>query len=465
MSRRLQAIRARLKGRLSSTAGFTLGEVMVTVIIVGLVAVGLTQAVGLGSHQYIKSLRTSESKVLTSTLETVIGNELRNTTKFTVQTDSGEEIDFSSDDMSTEGSGTVTQFLSVTYSNVNTPTHFASLDSDGNVLDSSQYGQVALGGTADGSDYYNLILGAGSYTTGLTARVDSVTYDSSTCLFTVTVSIGVGQDEAYSSTTFNVRALNFIHGVTTSGEEANTYTVTFDANGGSGSMSSQTMSCLEAGELNTNEFTRDGYSFTGWNTAADGSGTAYAENESVLLSTYDGATVTLYAQWGQGTHTVTYYVDGSVASTQQVNNGEKATQWQPQAQTGYNFKGWYTDSACTTSFDFNTAIDNDVALYGKWVAWTFTIMFHKNGGSGSMSSIEVEYGKSYTLPKNTFTYSNGWGPWAQRYSFSGWNTSASGKGVLSYADQGTLEVNEDFVTKLNFNESGRSLILYAQWTR
>lgn len=68
-------------------------------------------------------------------------------------------------------------------------------------------------------------------------------------------------------------------------------TVTFDANGGTGTMADQTASTATA--LITNTFTRAGYTFTGWNTAADGSGTAYADRASYPFS----ADATLYAQW------------------------------------------------------------------------------------------------------------------------------------------------------------------------
>jgi len=73
--------------------------------------------------------------------------------------------------------------------------------------------------------------------------------------------------------------------------EADGHTVTFDANGGSGSMSPQT-SALPAA-LTLNAFTRAGYTFAGWNTNADGSGTAYADGAIYGFA----ANATLYAQW------------------------------------------------------------------------------------------------------------------------------------------------------------------------
>ena len=69
------------------------------------------------------------------------------------------------------------------------------------------------------------------------------------------------------------------------------FTVTFDANGGSGSMSNQTAS--SATNLTTNTFTRSGFTFSGWNTIAGGGGTAYADGASYPFT----ANATLYAQW------------------------------------------------------------------------------------------------------------------------------------------------------------------------
>ena len=79
---------------------------------------------------------------------------------------------------------------------------------------------------------------------------------------------------------------------------ANTYRITFNSNGGSGSMSNQTMTYDLPVNLTSNSFTRTNYLFAGWNTKADGSGTSYTDGQLVSnLTTTNGATVTLYAQW------------------------------------------------------------------------------------------------------------------------------------------------------------------------
>ena len=79
---------------------------------------------------------------------------------------------------------------------------------------------------------------------------------------------------------------------------ANQYTVKFNANGGTGSMSNQSHTYGVSKALTPNAFTRTGYTFEGWNTNADGTGTSYTDKQSVSnLSSTDGATVNLYAVW------------------------------------------------------------------------------------------------------------------------------------------------------------------------
>ena len=89
-----------------------------------------------------------------------------------------------------------------------------------------------------------------------------------------------------------------------------TYTVHFNANGGTGTMDDQTIAVGATTNLTANAFTRDGYYFEGWNTQTDGLGTNYADGASVTnLTTTEGATFNLYAQWRE---TVTAdYVDAS----------------------------------------------------------------------------------------------------------------------------------------------------------
>ena len=96
------------------------------------------------------------------------------------------------------------------------------------------------------------------------------------------------------------------------------YTITFNANGGEGSMEPQRFEVGVDTALNTNAFTREGYKFIGWNTAADGSGATYADEGAILELTGD---MTLYAQWqfwnGWSTDVSgkQYYKDGELQKT------------------------------------------------------------------------------------------------------------------------------------------------------
>jgi len=89
--------------------------------------------------------------------------------------------------------------------------------------------------------------------------------------------------------------------------------VTFNSNGGSGSMSDQYVTYNTSTQLSTNTFTRTGYIFSGWNTAADGSGTSYADEQNVTLT----ENITLYAQWSA--YTTAQDGDWNTASTWTCN--------------------------------------------------------------------------------------------------------------------------------------------------
>lgn len=96
------------------------------------------------------------------------------------------------------------------------------------------------------------------------------------------------------------------------------YTITFNANGGEGSMEPQRFEVGVDTALNTNAFTRENYKFIGWNTAADGSGATYADEGAILELTGD---MTLYAQWQFWNGWFTdvngkqYYKDGELQKT------------------------------------------------------------------------------------------------------------------------------------------------------
>ncbi len=163
----------------------------------------------------------------------------------------------------------------------------------------------------------------------------------------------------------------------------NVITVTFNANDGVGTMDQQTVGAGKEFTLNTNTFTRDGYEFSGWNTAADGSGTAYGDGEEITLN----VDTTLYAQWTEvavTTYTVTWKnYDGTVLETDEnveadtipSYNGPTPTK-KATAEFTYTFAGW-SDSIGGTVLSTLPNVTGNVTYYAvfhKWGAleWTWT---------------------------------------------------------------------------------------------
>ena len=223
------------------------------------------------------------------------------------------------------------------------------------------------------------------------------------------------------------------------------YTLSYNANGGSGSMSSQTVTEGQAAKLKTNSFTKNGYYFTGWNTKANGSGTSYSDG---AYATFYGNT-TLYAQWEKYADPVITFDknDGSGTTvTQTVPYGESATlNANSFTRTGYTFTDWNTraDGSGTAYGDgASVSPSSNVTLYAQWTINTYSFSFDANGGTGSMSGGSAAYGESIQLPGNAFT--------RPKYTFTGWNTRANGSGT-AYADNASLTLTEDTT-------------LYAQWT-
>jgi hypothetical protein len=142
------------------------------------------------------------------------------------------------------------------------------------------------------------------------------------------------------------------------------YTVTFDNNTGSGVMANQVTSAPTA--LTTNAFTKANYSFAGWNTAANGSGTDYADG--VIYSF--AADVTLYAQWAANNYTVTFVNNtGSGVMANQLASAPTALSSNTFTKANYHFTGWNTaaDGSGTAYADgASYSFAADITLYAQW---------------------------------------------------------------------------------------------------
>ncbi|MCR5271933.1 MAG: InlB B-repeat-containing protein [Lachnospiraceae bacterium] len=161
----------------------------------------------------------------------------------------------------------------------------------------------------------------------------------------------------------------------------NTLTVVYNSNGGSGTMANSTVDDSETLTLTANAFTKSGAYFTGWNTAANGSGTSYANKGTISGSLASSAdkTVTLYAQWKYYKATIVYYKNGGKGSMskQKVNSGTtfklKANKFK---KSGYVFGGWnttktgsgksYANKADGTALAAGLTKNTTIKLYAQW---------------------------------------------------------------------------------------------------
>ena len=217
------------------------------------------------------------------------------------------------------------------------------------------------------------------------------------------------------------------------------YTVTYNYNSGTGSPASATAT----------SYTQ--YTFKNWNTASNGSGTSY--NSGATYSA--NADVTLYAQWNSTT------VKGTVVLPTPT-------------RSGYTFGGWYSNSSCTTKVGDAGASytpTGNITLYAKWTQTptNYTVSYDANGGTGAPANQTKTKGTALTLSTTkptransttsytvTYNYNSGSGSPANAtattttsYTFNNWNTNANGSGT-SYASGARYTTDAD-------------LKLYAQW--
>ena len=104
----------------------------------------------------------------------------------------------------------------------------------------------------------------------------------------------------------------------------NSYTVKFDANGGEGAMADQSFTYGTVQNLTANSFIRTGYTFKGWNIAADGSGTAYTDGQEVNNLATSGE-ITLYAQWTKNQYTVSFNPNRNILLSEYTEVGYLGT--------------------------------------------------------------------------------------------------------------------------------------------
>ena len=246
-----------------------------------------------------------------------------------------------------------------------------------------------------------------------------------------------------------------------------TYTVKYNANGGSGAPSSQTKTYGVSLTLSSTKPTRTGYTFQKWNTKSDGSGTNYSPGGTYTAN----AAVTLYAVWKINTYTVKYNANGGsgAPANQTKTYGKNLTLSSTKpTRTGHTFRGWSTTkktptNARTTS-DANYqagatySANSSVTLYAVWDINIFTVTFNKNSDSatGSMDDIKITYGVEQSLPSIGFTRSG--------YSFKGWHLYRKSDNKWLYSVNSAIKwYTSEEAASLNLTTEDRKL--YANKAR
>ncbi|MBQ9946645.1 MAG: InlB B-repeat-containing protein [Clostridia bacterium] len=193
----------------------------------------------------------------------------------------------------------------------------------------------------------------------------------------------------------------------------NEYTVSYNANGGEGTVEAQTFKYTDSVTLRDNAFTKTGYHFIGWAETPDGE-VKYAGGASVdaAFTADDGATITLYAVWEANTYTVKFNNNDAAATgtmddmTFTYDAEAKALAENKYNKTGYHFLGWSEDSTATTATYADmeevrnlTAEENGVVtLYAVWEINTYEVIFNYKNVDGTDVTLNlpaVEHGTEF----------------------------------------------------------------------
>lgn len=204
--------------------------------------------------------------------------------------------------------------------------------------------------------------------------------------YTISYNANGGTNAPASQTKYYTATLTL-----SSAKPTKSYTITYNANGGSVTPSSKPVSCT----------------FNTWNTKSDGKGTSY--NSGAPFAT--NADTTLYAQWTNPTA-------GALATP---------------TRTGYTFDGWYTAASGGTQVTSSTTISKNTTIYAHWTIIKYTISYNANGGTNAPASQTKNYGTDLTLSSVT--------PTRTGYTFKGWARTSTGS--VEYQPGGTYGRNSD----------------------
>ena len=226
---------------------------------------------------------------------------------------------------------------------------------------------------------------------------------------------------------------------------AKTYTVSFNANGGSVSTASKSVTYGSTyGTLPTP--TREGYKFDGWYTTASTGGSKRVSTTSVTIT----AAETLYARWIGITYYVKYNGNGNTGNSMSNSTHTYGTPSNLTAnaftKTGHSFIGWATTSSGNVAFQDKASVTDLIStdggtynLYAKWDISKYKLTINPNGGewggSAAAQTFEQNYGTTKTIAN----------PTRIGHNFSSWTLSGAGSlSGTTYtfgAGTGTLTAN------------------------
>ena len=241
----------------------------------------------------------------------------------------------------------------------------------------------------------------------------------------------------------------------------NAQTLTYHGNGATGgNTAAQSGKTGDELTTNANGFTRDGYTFVRWDTAEDGSGTAYGEGKNgVSQYVMKPAGNDLYAIWKANPATIQYRNDwpNTTGSTPDTtgNTGDTVTISQNSFdRPGYTFTGWSTSKRGDPSLqpgDKHTLEPRTTTVWAQWKADPAHLVYNSNIGTVGSETKTVDGVVDQTVKTITNPFDR------PGYTFSGWNTQADGKGK-AYA------TGADYVLTANDKSTPKNTsVLYAQW--
>ena len=234
--------------------------------------------------------------------------------------------------------------------------------------------------------------------------------------------------------------------------------ISFSANGGMGTMTSQAMVPWKGARLNLNTFTWPNHAFYKWATTSaglSGPGPFYSDGEMYVIGDSD---VTLYATWDK-TVNIQFFANGGSGSMPMmtvkifdtVNLHAVSFYW---PNTYYDFRCWTTsnatDAPCVYGDKALVGVSSDISLYAKW-APVFTVSFNPNSGTGAMAPQRMISGVPTNLTINYNASVLPTAPYISRsgFEFDGWSKTATGS--RDFIDGGTYTIGTNGVT------------LYAHW--